>query len=228
MCLLYNLVPVSFQVLLLSYFLWCYYVLACAASGFRVAGSQMFATFTSDGKHIVSSSEDSNVYIWNYTNPEKTSSHAKSIWSCESFLSHNASIAIPWFGIETMPGTPLPPPPMPETTQNHHNIPNSEHDHQRISYPSPDCFSLARGFFLEYMTRGVATWPEEKLQLPNTYTTTSPKPILPPICKSKLKLLRSACHNILSSPHLWGLVVVTASWDGRIRTYLNYGLPIRL
>lgn len=197
------------------------------ASGFRIAGSQMFATFTSDGKHVVSASEDSNVYIWNNTNQDKSSGHAKSIWSCESFLSHNASIAVPWFGIETMHGT-LPSPTfggdmqrnMPENGQKHDNI-DREHD-QRMSHSSPDCFSLARGFFLEYMTRGVATWPEEKL--PNTST----KPMLPPICKSKLKLLRSACHNILSSPHLWGLVVVTASWDGRIRTYLNYGLPIRL
>jgi hypothetical protein len=30
------------------------------------------------------------------------------------------------------------------------------------------------------------------------------------------------------SSHLWGLVIVTAGWDGRIRTYLNYGLPLRL
>jgi hypothetical protein len=27
---------------------------------------------------------------------------------------------------------------------------------------------------------------------------------------------------------MWGLVIVTAGWDGRIRTYLNYGLPLRL
>ncbi|KAL5747711.1 hypothetical protein ACOSP7_024725 [Xanthoceras sorbifolium] len=198
------------------------------ASGFRVAGSQMFATFTSDGKHVVSASEDSNVYVWNYSNQDKTSCHAKSIWSCESFLSHNASIAVPWFGIETMPGT-LPSPTfggdmrrnVSENGQKHQNHLDGEPD-QRMSHSSPDCFSLARGFLLEYITRGVATWPEEKL--PNA----SPKAMLPPICKSKLKLLKSACQNILSSPHLWGLVVVTASWDGRIRTYLNYGLPIRL
>ncbi|KAK3228129.1 hypothetical protein Dsin_007991 [Dipteronia sinensis] len=205
------------------------------ASGFRIAGNQMFATFTSDGKHVVSSSEDSNVYVWNYANQEKTSCHhAKSIWSCESFLSNNASIAVPWFGIEPMRGALPPPafgrdirrniPNIPDNgqNQNHHNLDGELEDLQRMSHSSPDCFSLARGFLLEYITRGVATWPEEKL--PNA----SAKAMLPPICKSKLKLLKSACQNILSSPHLWGLVVVTASWDGRIRTYLNYGLPIRL
>ncbi|XP_031262715.1 uncharacterized protein LOC116120886 [Pistacia vera] len=197
------------------------------ASGYRIAGSQMSATFTSDGKHVVSASEDSNVYIWNYPNQDKTSSKAKTIWSCESFLSHNASIAIPWFGIESTPGT-LPSPSFEgdvqqnssENEQKHENL-NGESD-QKISRSPSDCFSLARGFLLEYPNRGgVATWPEEKL--PNA----SPK-AAPPLCKSKLKLLKSACQSLLSSPHLWGLVVVTASWDGRIRTYLNYGLPIRL
>lgn len=199
------------------------------ASAFRVAGSQMFATFTSDGKHVVSASEDSNIYIWNYTNQDKSSSRSKSIWSCESFLSHNASIAIPWVGLETTPG-PLPSPTFGENMQRNsrkqHNHQNLEGDLDQNMPHSPsesDCFSHARDFFSEYMTKSAATWPEEKLR------NASPKAVsLSPLCKSKLKLLKSACQSILSNPHLWGLVIVTASWDGRIRTYLNYGLPIRI
>lgn len=197
------------------------------ASAFRVAGSQMFATFTSDGKHVVSASEDSNIYIWNYTNQDKSSSRSKSIWSCESFLSHNASIAIPWVGLETTPGA-LPSPPFGENMQRNslkqNNHQNLEGDlDQNMPHSPSDCFSHARDFFLEHMTKSAATWPEEKL--PNA----SPKAVsLSPLCKSKLKLLKSACQSILSNPHLWGLVIVTASWDGRIRTYLNYGLPIRI
>ncbi|GKU89161.1 hypothetical protein SLEP1_g3333 [Rubroshorea leprosula] len=75
------------------------------ASGFQIAASQMFATFTQDGKHIISASEDSNVYIWNYTNQDKNSSRTRKIWSCERFLSHNVLVALPWLGIETMPGS---------------------------------------------------------------------------------------------------------------------------
>lgn len=197
------------------------------ASAFRVAGSQMFATFTSDGKHVVSASEDSNIYIWNYTNQEKPSSRSKSIWSCESFLSHNASIAIPWVGVETTPGA-LPSPTFGENMQRNslkqHNLQNLEGDlDQNMPHSPSDCFSHARDFFLEHVTKSAATWPEEKLP------SASPKAVsLSPLCKSKLKLLKSACQSILSNPHSWGLVIVTASWDGRIRTYLNYGLPIRI
>lgn len=187
----------------------------------------MFATFTSDGKHVVSPSEDSNIYIWNYSNQDKSSSRSKSIWSCESFLSHNVSVAIPWVGLETMAGA-LPSPTFGEKMQRNslkqNNHQNLEGDlDQNMPHSPSDCFSHARDFFLEYMTKSAATWPEEKL--PNA----SPKAVsLSPLCKSKLKLLKSACQSILSNPHLWGLVVVTASWDGRIRTYLNYGLPIRI
>lgn len=190
------------------------------ASSLRTASDQMFATFTSDGKHIVSTSEDSNIYIWNCTSQEKTSSRVKKIQSCESFLSQNASIAIPWHGIETMSGSNFPPPS--SSVDVCGNSGKDGHDHcevldHKMLHSSPDCFSLARGFLLESLTRGSATWPEEKL----------PDSSSGPRHKSELKFLKSVCQNVLSS-HLWGLVIVTAGWDGRIRTYLNYGLPLRL
>ncbi|WRX16750.1 WD40 repeat - like 10 [Theobroma cacao] len=195
------------------------------ASGFRIATSQISATFSQDGKQIISASEDSNVYIWNYTNQEKNSSKAKTILSRESFLSHNASVAIPWCGIETIPGTLRSPELGGDVQRNglanvqkHHN-PKVELE-QIMPHSSPDCFSLTR-VLLESLTRGSATWPEETL--PNA----SPATIASDMCKFELKVLKSAYQSMLSS-HKWGLVIVTASWDGRIRTYLNYGLPIRL
>ncbi|KAJ0049488.1 hypothetical protein Pint_14852 [Pistacia integerrima] len=199
----------------------CLSFLPLPASGYRIAGSQMTNLLPKQrpfGLVRVSCPP---------LNASNASSKAKTIWSCESFLSHNASIAIPWFGIESTPGT-LPSPSFEGDVQQSSGENEPRHDNlngesgQKISHSPSDCFSLARGFLLEYPNRGgVATWPEEKL--PNA----SPK-AAPPLCKSKLKLLKSACQSLLSSPHLWGLVVVTASWDGRIRTYLNYGLPIRL
>ncbi|XVE64639.1 hypothetical protein DITRI_Ditri07aG0116600 [Diplodiscus trichospermus] len=194
------------------------------ASGFRIATSQISATFSQDGKQIVSASEDSNVYNWNYINQEKSCSKVKNISSCESFLSHNVSVAMPWCGIETIPGALASPELSRDARRNglneqKHKNPQVELE-QLIPHSSPDCFSLTR-VLLESLTRGSPTWPEETL--PNA----SPATIAPDMCRFELKVLKSAYQSMLSS-HKWGLVIVTGSWDGRIRTYLNYGLPIRL
>lgn len=185
----------------------------------------MSASFTSDGKHIVSATEDSNVYIWNYTNQDKTSSRTKKIWSSESFLSHNASIAVPWCGPKVTPDI-IPSPTLVGDTrgsgfnngQKHNNLDN--HPEQKMPLSSPDCFSLSG--FLESLPKGSATWPEEKL------VNSSPMAISPSMRSSKFKLLKSALQSMSGSPHMWGHVIVTAGWDGRIRTFLNYGLPIRV
>ncbi|CAH2048388.1 unnamed protein product [Thlaspi arvense] len=63
-------------------------------------------------------------------------------------------------------------------------------------------------------TKGSTTWPEEELE--EAATTMSSR-------GEMLKLVRSAWQ-----PHMWGLVIVTGTWDGRIRVFNNYGLPIRV
>lgn len=197
----------------------------CKFRGLRNSGSQMSASFTSDGKHVVSATEDSNVYIWNYTNQDKTSSRTKKIWSSESFLSHNASIAIPWCGAKATPDA-IPSPTLIGDTrgtglvngQRHPNL--DEHLEHKAPISSPDCFSSSG--FLESLPRGTATWPEEKL------VSSSPLAISPTMLTSKLRFLKSALQSMSGSPHMWGHVIVTAGWDGRIRTFLNYGLPIRI
>lgn len=196
-----------------------------SVSGLRIAANQLFASFTSDGKHIVSTSDDSNVYIWNYPTQERTS-RVKNIKSYESFMSQNASVAIPWCGIETVPGTILSPASggdiCESSEKNGQNCQKfyGELEHNMLQ-SSPDCFSVTRGFLLESLTRGSATWPEEKLP------DSSPVAVSPTKHRSDYKFLKNACQSMFSS-HMWGLVIVTAGWDGRIRTYLNYGLPLRL
>ena len=86
---------------------------------------------------------------------------------------------------------------------------------------SPNCFSLSRGLLLESLSKGSATWPEEKL--PNSKLMA----ISPKMSASDYKLWKSACQSTRTS-HMWGLVIVTAGRDGRIRPYHNYGLPICL
>ncbi|KAK6155563.1 hypothetical protein DH2020_009811 [Rehmannia glutinosa] len=160
--------------------------------GLRNAGNQISASFTSDGKHVVSASEDSNIYIWNYIDQtESTFSQPKVIKSFECFSS-DASIAIPWCGLKS-------------GKLNDSSI-NS------LPFSSSTCFSLSQEFLLDAGSKGSATWPEEKLPV------SSPKSVTSPMGKSQYKLFKTSCQSS-SNSHAWGLVIVTAGWDGRIRSF---------
>ncbi|GAA0154357.1 hypothetical protein LIER_12360 [Lithospermum erythrorhizon] len=77
-------------------------------------------------------------------------------------------------------------------------------------------FSLANDFYIESNSRGSATWPEEKLRASNQRSL---------LCKSEYRFLKTSCQN-LSRSRAWGLVIVTASRDGRIQSFHNYDLPV--
>ncbi|KAM7463645.1 hypothetical protein LguiA_031766 [Lonicera macranthoides] len=171
--------------------------------GLRNAGNQISASFTSDGSHVVSACEDSHVYVWNCVNQEEPSIfQSKTISSFECF-SADASIAIPWSGLK-----------LPGNSEN-----GSRSQTVGTNSPNPLCFSLGQEFFLESIPKGSATWPEEKLPAssPRAFKSSS-------LRKSHYKFLK-ACQNS-STSHVWGLVIVTAGWDGRIRSFHNYGLPV--
>lgn len=151
------------------------------------------ASQTSDGKHIVSACEDSNVYIW--SNGEEiedssSSSQTKKIKSFERF-STNASVAATWCGFS-----------------DHHNT-------TALPFASPPCLSLNEGYVPGSVPKGSATWPEENL----------PANPLSSMTASHYKFLKSSYQRSTSSL-AWGMVIVTGGWDGRIRTFQNYGLPV--
>ncbi|PWA63988.1 dynein regulator LIS1 [Artemisia annua] len=185
--------------------------------GNRSSGSQMSACFTSDGKHIISAADDSNVYVWNHVSPDKLIAKPKSNTSYENFLSQNATMAIPWCGIKSIAAAL----PSPRSSLNNSNnniaLPRSTIDSPRMQSPSTN-----RGFFLESLLKGPQTWPAETLPDSNQVS------VSPSMRKSEYKFLKSAYQSTFVAPHMWGLVIVAAGWDGRIRTYLNYGLPIRM
>lgn len=166
----------------------------------------MSALFTSDGKHIVSASGDSNVYLWNcgYKN-EPVLSQVKKIKSYEYF-SPNASIAVPWCGLRC------------NTDGERHFSGMTRTSSETFPLSSPAFFSLSQEL-LESFPKGSATWPEEKL--PTSSHLTKPSTMH----KTRYKFLKLSCQNT-SRSHAWGLVIVTAGWDGRIRSFHNYGLPI--
>ncbi|KAK3008532.1 hypothetical protein RJ639_013271, partial [Escallonia herrerae] len=170
--------------------------------GLRNVGNQISAEFTSDGKHIVSAGEDSNIYLWNcHTQEDSSLSQPKTTRSFEYF-STNASVAVPWFGLK---------------------MGNSSHVLDEISsnklpFSSSACFSLCQDFSLDSIPKGSATWPEENLP------SSSPRGAPSAVGKSQYRFLRTSCQSA-SNSHAWGLVIVTAGWDGRIRSFHNYGLP---
>ncbi|KAI3812855.1 hypothetical protein L1987_17568 [Smallanthus sonchifolius] len=189
--------------------------------GNRSSGSQMSASFTSDGKHIISAAEDSNIYVWNHNiSPSKPLTKPKTNLSFENFSSQNTTMAIPWCGLKTIAAS-LPSPRL--TLNNHLNnnnnnvVPRSTIDSPRMQSPS-----TTRGFFLETLLKGPPTWPAESLP-GSTQVSVSPS-----MRKSEYRFLKTAYQSTFVVPHIWGLVIVAAGWDGRIRTYLNYGLPLRL
>ncbi|KAI3704832.1 hypothetical protein L1987_75061 [Smallanthus sonchifolius] len=170
--------------------------------GQRNGGNQLCASFTSDGKHIISTCEDSNIYVWNCNNLKEPSLYQQKTVKSFEFFSSDASVVLPWCGPKAGPGNGW-------NLQD--GLPNS----------SPSYFSLGPEFFLETIPKGSATWPEEKLP------TSSPPDLPSPLCKSQYKFFKSSWQSSAGS-HSWGLVIVTAGWDGHIRSFLNYGLPVTL
>ncbi|KAF7830744.1 WD repeat-containing protein 44 [Senna tora] len=170
------------------------------------AGNHMSASFTSDGKHILSACEDSNVYLWNVSQERSNPTKPKKIRSSERFFS-NASVAVPWCGLKS------------QNTENERrqNV-SYQRSSQLVHLGPPASFSLGQEFFSE-SPKGSATWPEEKLH------SSSPKAGKSSMHKSAYKFLKASCKST-SSTHAWGLVIVTAGWDGRIKSFYNYGLPV--
>ncbi|KAF8103345.1 hypothetical protein N665_0188s0283 [Sinapis alba] len=180
------------------------------ASSLRTTLSPTSALFTSDGKHIVSTIEDSGIHVWDYSQPNKKAASPqkpKTIRSYEGFLSDNVSVAIPWLGQGK------------EEDSVCSFIADLDKKFAHLPLPVRDCFS---------QVKGATTWPEEKLGLVAGSAAAAISATAS--SRSKLRLLRSVCQNVNNTctPHLWGLVIVTATWDGRIRVFHNYGLPIRV
>ncbi|KAJ4838241.1 hypothetical protein Tsubulata_011308 [Turnera subulata] len=190
--------------------------------GLPKSGSQMSASFTSTGRHIISVGEDCRVYAWNYDGTNTPSSkNIKTVQSCEHFFSEGLSVAVPWSGL-------------PEHMGGHGNLSfrsriqaeqssSWRKDSERFS----DRFSLGGWFFMDGpCSRGSQTWPEEKLPLWDEEYAEDDYYQNPHIEVPQQQLSYTNNPTVLSDA--WGLVIVTGSLDGKIRTFQNHGLPTRL
>lgn len=168
--------------------------------------------------------------MWNYANQiNPITNRVKTVWSYERFFCNDVSIATPWNALRSRNSISLAcniPSSRQEVPDDFHNIQDST-----SRYPAEDSldsdnlyhlpsgnFTLSNAFFAESAPRGSATWPEE--QLPSNSATTST------LRKSQYKFLKASCQN--AATHAWGQVIVTGSWDGRIRSFQNYGLPVQV
>lgn len=168
----------------------------------------MSASFTPTGKHIVSVGEDSQVYIWNYDGSRLSSSNMKSDKSYEHFHSKGATVALGWSAMGQGCDKNL---------QFSHSLNSLE------ATPTPresECFSLGNWFSIDSQWKVSATWPEEQLPAMDVSVLRNDCP--------HGQQQRDNTSNHIPLSETWGLVILTASVDGTIRTFHNYGLPVRL
>ncbi|CAI9766973.1 unnamed protein product [Fraxinus pennsylvanica] len=190
--------------------------------GLPKSKTQASASFTSSGRHIISVGEDCRIYVWNYDDLIiQTSKQAKPVRSCEHFFFQGVSVALPWSGVDTEQDS---------SACDCFQPRQQTHDHQEASLRVQDSgrFSLANWFSMDGSSGSSITWPEEKLPLwdlpPSEHDSQPCNNYSDHLHPQKLKN-NSHGSRILSTA--WGLVILTAGRDGMIRTFHNYGLPIK-
>lgn len=184
--------------------------------GLPWSGSQMSGSFTSSGKHIISVGEDSRVYIWNFNDFKSGSSKKmKSDYSCEYFSFKGVTVAIPWCGMKTdRRGCRI--------NFSHYSLEAKTKLEVTSEVRDTERFSLGNWFFIDGTCRGSTsmTWPEEKLP-------TWDLPLVEDECDHQNLCHEDSSHGRNIS-ETWGLTIVAAGSDGTIKTFHNFGLPVRL
>ncbi|KAL3333383.1 hypothetical protein AABB24_033458 [Solanum stoloniferum] len=202
--------------------------------GFRNTNSQISASVTTDGRYVVCASEDSHVYVWKHEGDSRPSKNrgVTITQSYEHFHCQDVSVAIPWPGISDnlrLSDSSL-------GEQNGHadhldEVSTANHPPTPIEENGTECSPLVSGcsnsplhgtlsgamnsYFFDKFS---ATWPEEKLLL----ATKNRSP------RVSVDASVDFSNGLNQSKSAWGFVIVTAGRRGEIRTFQNFGLPIRI
>ncbi|GFP90148.1 WD repeat-containing protein 44 [Phtheirospermum japonicum] len=217
--------------------------------GFRNTGSQISASFTPDGKHVISASEDSQVYIWKVEeskNPNGTKKKSRiTVQSHEHFQCKDVSVAIPW------PGTTRNEPPTVEIHSKRHS--------KRLTAPPLDDDNNNNSTAGLSSRKHLPPLPKKNNGLDQNASCADEDfaqsaPIDPGIGVGDSFGSSSASIRYGDSPSIsasgstssrfdngggahggqtvqataWGVVIVTASLEGEIRVYQNFGLPLKV
>ncbi|XP_024967793.1 WD repeat-containing protein 44 [Cynara cardunculus var. scolymus] len=201
--------------------------------GFRNTNSQISAYLAANGRYVVCASEDSQVYVWKHEGDSRASRN-KSVTvtqSYEHFHCQDVSMAIPWPGIndtcwgfqDGFSGEPnrLSGDHLDEvSTANHPPTPEDKTNGKDGSPLTSGCSnsplhgtisSASNGYFFDRIS---ATWPEEKLVLATK--NRSPRTSV------------DYTNGMSPGKSAWGMVIVTAGLRGEIRTFQNFGMPVRI
>ncbi|XP_073142518.1 uncharacterized protein [Henckelia pumila] len=227
-------------------------------TGFRNTSSQISASFSADGKHVISASEDSQVYIWKLDDSKNPGGGkgrtGVTIFAHEHFNCKDVSVAIPW------PGSARNEPPMVEIHSKRHskrsnatppqslsNSPTKEDNRvvgassRRHLPPLPK-----KNNILERITSSAddefahSSRIDPGIGVSESFGSSSQSlryddPSSISASGNSPSQSWSSSWNLFDGGSsqtvqatAWGMVVVTASLGGELRVYQNFGLPVKV
>lgn len=219
--------------------------------GFRNTCSQLSASYSQDGKYIICASEDSQVYLWK--NDFHRTRSTLTTQSHEHFHCKDVSAAVPWHG--HVRGEP--PPVQIHSKRHSKRISTSSQPSSTISSPTkeetsatgPTTSNRNKKSGLPPMPKKAATksqiQPEEEAG-PELGSSESFRSSMNSSEQHSSRFGESPSINTSSrlsswswfdsgghgpqtiQPTAWGMVIVTATVHGEIRSYQNFGLPRRI
>lgn len=222
------------------------------ATGFRNTSSQIAASFSPDGKHVISASEDSQVYIWKVAESKNTGVGKKSkntVQAYEHFQCKDLTVAIAW------PGSMTNEPPVVEIHSKRHSKRSASLPNANSNSPTHEDNVVGAS-----KRRNLPPLPKKNVSSEGIVNcedddVAHSPPIDPGIgvsnssgpCSASISNHESSSASAASpSPSLcsrsyshnggghgghtvqataWGMVIITASLEGEIRVHQNFGLP---
>ncbi|KAG8376889.1 hypothetical protein BUALT_Bualt09G0111000 [Buddleja alternifolia] len=213
--------------------------------GSRNTSSQISASFTPDGKHIITASEDSHVYIWKVEESKNLGNGKRrsrvTVHAHEHFPCKDVSVAIPW------PGSIKNEPPIVEIHSKRHSkrstapprddnligeskrnqlppLPKKIKEFDRITSCMDEDFAQS-----SRIDPGIGVTESFASSSASIgYSDSDSASISSASGTSPSQSWSSGNGGQTVQATAWGLVIVTASLEGEIRVYQNFGLPVKV